>query len=33
LTPGETITLRCGKLSGVILGSVLVFQLRKLNKI
>jgi type I restriction enzyme R subunit len=33
LTPGETVTLRGGKLSGVILDGVLVPQLRKLNKI
>jgi type I restriction enzyme R subunit len=33
LTPGETVTLRGGKLSGVILDGVLIPQLRKLNKI
>lgn len=33
LTPGETVKLRSGKLSGVILDGVLIPQLRKLNKI
>jgi type I restriction enzyme R subunit len=33
LTPGETVTLRGGKLSSVILDGVLIPQLRKLNKI
>lgn len=33
LTPGETVTLRGGKLSGVVLDGVLVPQLHKLNKI
>src|SRR4051794_28363923 len=33
LTPGETVTLRGRKLSGVILDGVLIPQLRKLNKI
>ena len=33
LTPGETVSLRGGKLSGVVLDGVLIPQLRKLNKI
>jgi type I restriction enzyme, R subunit len=33
LTPEETVSLRGGKLSGVILDGVLISQLRKLNKI
>ena len=32
LTPGETVSLRGGKLSNVILDGVLIPQLRKLNK-
>ncbi len=33
LTPAETVSLRSGKLSGVILDGILITQLRKLNKI
>lgn len=33
LTPAETISLRSGKMSGVILDGILIPQLRKLNKI
>jgi type I restriction enzyme R subunit len=33
LTPAETVSLRSGKLSGVILDGILIPQLRKLNKI
>lgn len=33
LTPQETVTLRAGKLSSVMLEGVLVPQLRKFNKI
>lgn len=33
LTPAETVSLRGGKLSGVILDGILIPQLRKLNKI